>query len=297
MNRHNIRLLAPALALLVGITPAASTYAQPTPLEVLEVRTDGFPRVVVRLKAADDNAVAQDSVTPDQVHVLENGEVQRSADVLQIRNATTPTSVALAMDISGSMADEDKMAQAQAAAKRFTEQMRPRDQIAVLSFGDEVRVSQRLTRDRKMLGRAIDNLTAGGNTRLHDAVAQSLTQLSIAPSGARAVVLLTDGRDTASQRTLQDNLDQAVAVGVPVYAIGLGSDLEPDVLERLAASTGGRYYQAPTGDDLTQAFRLISRQLTSQYEVSWVSTSRPVRVRKWQSRSASNGQINSRRRQ
>src|SRR5215207_4650390 len=137
MNRHNIRLLAPALARLVGITPAASTYAQPTPLAVREVRTDGFPRVAVRLKAADDNAVAQDSVTPDRVHVLENGEAQRSADVLQIRNATTPTSVALAMDISGSMADEDKMAQAQAAAKRFTEQMRPRDQIAVLSFGDE----------------------------------------------------------------------------------------------------------------------------------------------------------------
>ena len=174
------------------------------------------------------------------------------------------------------MADEEKLVQAQGAAKLFLEQMRPRDQIAVLSFADEVDVPQKLTRDRKLLSRAIDRFAANGNTRLYDGLAQSLTQLSLAPGGPRAVVLLTDGRDTASMRSVEDNIAQAVSSGVPVYTIGLGSDVDTDILQKIATSTGGRFFQAPTGQDLALVFRRISGQLTSQYEVSWISTSHGV---------------------
>jgi tight adherence protein C len=193
---------------------------------------------------------------------------------MQMRNPATPISVALAVDSSGSMADDHKLTQAQAAAKQFAQQMRPRDRIALLSFADDVNVPQPLTPDRALLARAIDKLAAGGNTRLYDGVAQGVTQLSLAPEGARALVVLTDGLDTASQRTLQDDVAQAVRTAVPVYAIGLGSDADTEVLQQLAASSGGRYYRAPTGQDLMQVFRLISGQLTSQFEVSWLSRSR-----------------------
>jgi tight adherence protein C len=276
MTWTRLRFVLLSLAACTATVPVATLHAEGSPLEVVELRTDGFPRVVARLKATQDDESAVDSVSPDRLRVIENGEPQPSAEILQIRNPAVPTSVALAVDVSGSMADEDKLTQARSAASGFLQQMRPKDQIALVSFSDEVIVPQALTRDRNLLARAVDNLQAGGNTRLYDAVAQGLTQLSLSPSGARALIVLTDGNDTASERSVDDDVAQAVRMAVPVYAIGLGSDADTAVLQRLATTTGGRYYFAPTGRDLTEVFRRITRQLTSQYEVSWVSTTHPV---------------------
>ena len=71
------------------------------------------------------------------LRVIENGQPQPSAQLVQLRNPNVPVSVALALDVSGSMADEDKLPQARQAALRFIQQMRSRDQIAlVLNHGD-----------------------------------------------------------------------------------------------------------------------------------------------------------------
>jgi tight adherence protein C len=177
------------------------------------------------------------------------------------------------MDVSGSMSDENKLVAAQAAAKAFSAQIRPIDKVALVSFADQVNVPQPLTSDRQLLTRSIDQLTPGGNTSLYDAVAQGLTQLSLSPSGSRALVVLTDGNDTASERQLSDDVAQAIQLAVPIYAIGLGSDADTQVLQQFATETGGHYYSAPTSRDLTDAFRLISHQLGAEYQVSWISNS------------------------
>src|SRR5215472_10871090 len=267
--------LTTALALIACVVTAAPASADDSRLEVLEVRADAFPRISVRFNALGADGLPLDGLMSEQVQVLEEGQVQSSAEVRALRNPTTPTSVMLAIDVSGSMADDNKLGQAQAAAKSFLDQMRRRDKIGVLSFGNEVTVPQMLSNDRKRLTGAIDALVTDGNTHLYDGLAQSLTQLSIASPGARAVVLLTDGWDTGSERGMDDVVRQAARMGTPVYTIGLGADVDSEVLQRIAHDTGGRYYTAPTGQELTQVFRLISRQLTSQYEVTWHS-SRPA---------------------
>ena len=258
-------------AVIVGLASVSPVLAADSGLEVRDVRAENFPRIAVRLSATEGDGLPLDGVTTDQLLVTEDGLPQPSAELVQLRNPQIPVSVALAMDISGSMADADKIAQAQAAAKNFVSQIRTRDRVALVAFNDEVTVPQSLTSDRRLLGRGIDGLQVGGNTRLYDALAQSVSQLALAPGGSRAVVVLTDGADTGSSWTLDDALAQAVRDGIPMYTIGLGPDVQSEILQRLAASTGGRYYEAPTGQDLAQAFRLVSRQLTSQYEVSWVS--------------------------
>jgi tight adherence protein C len=267
--------LTTALASIACVVTAAPASADDSRIEVLEVRADAFPRISVRFNALGADGLPLDGLTAEQVQVLEEGQVQSSAEVRALRNPTTPTSVMLAIDVSGSMADDNKLGQAQAAAKSFLDQMRRRDKIGVLSFGTEVKVPQMLSNDRKRLTGAIDGLVTDGNTRLYDGLAQSLTQLAIASPGARAVVLLTDGRDTGSERGIDDVVRQAARMGAPVYTIGLGTDVDSEVLRRIAHDTGGRYYAAPTGQELTQVFRLISHQLTSQYEVTWHS-SRPA---------------------
>src|SRR5689334_16648459 len=96
---------AALLTLFLALAPFTVAQAQSAPLDVQEIRTDSFPRVVVRLREAPD---AQSDWRLDQLSVLENGQLQPTADARQLRNPAVPTSVALAIDVSGSMADEGK---------------------------------------------------------------------------------------------------------------------------------------------------------------------------------------------
>ena len=264
------RLLAALGVALIVPTVAYADSSQS--LEVLETRADAFPHVATRLRLTADDPTMD--LSQANLRVVENGHPQPSAQLVQLRNPNVPASVALAVDVAGSMADEDKMPLAKQAALRFIQQMRPIDQIALISFGDEVSVPQSLTHDRNLLANAINKLSPTGNSSLYEGMAQSLTQLSLAPNSTKALIVVTDGLDTQSIRTFDDVIAQANRMAVPVYTIGLGSDADGTTLQQLATRTGGRYYQAPASDDLNQAFRLISRQLNSQFEVSWTSTAR-----------------------
>jgi tight adherence protein C len=253
----------------MALLPLASAHAQSVPLDIQEVRTDAFPRVVVRLREAPDTALAP--LDPSHLTVLENGQPQASAEIRQLRNPAIPTSVALAIDTSASMADNGKFAAAKAAAKAFVAQLRPIDKVVLITFADGVDVPQFLTGDHALVNKAIDNLTVGGKASQYDGVAQGLTQLSLSPAGSRALVVLTDGHDTTSERTVSDDISQAVALAVPIYAIGLGDDADTKVLTQFASESGGHYYQAPNASDLSNAFGLISQQLAAEYQVSWLS--------------------------
>jgi uncharacterized protein YegL len=181
--------------------------------------------------------------------------------------------VILALDVSGSMADQARLTYAREAAKRFLGQLRPGDRAAIVSFANDVHVNQPFTSDRALLTRAIDRLTAGGETALYDALSQSVTRVAqvAVPDARRAVVLLTDGEDTKSRTSVGDAITAATRSDVPVYTIGLGSESGAQVLQQIAADTGGRYYHAPAAQDLSTAFRLISRQIGSRYELFWES--------------------------
>src|SRR5215831_6685604 len=253
-----MKLLALIPTFILALTPLVA-HAQSVPLDIQEVRTDAFPRVVVRLREAPDTAIAP--LDPSKLTILENGQPQASAEIRQLRNPLIPTSVALVIDTSATMADNGKFVAEKAAAKSFIAQLRPIDKIVLITFADGVDVPQFLTGDHQLVNKAIDNLTVGGKASQYDGVAQGLTQLSLSPAGSRALVVLTDGHDTTSERTVSDDISQAVALAVPIYAIGLGDDADTKVLTQFASESGGHYYQAPNASDLSNAFGLISQQL------------------------------------
>src|SRR5258708_26463529 len=126
MSCKTFIFLAPAMVLFfIGIVPPIPIYAAGAQPGAVEVRSDAFPRVIVRLEETGGGALPLDGLTPDRLHVTENGQSQPSATVTQVRNLSVSTSVALALDVSGSMADADKLKQAQTAAEHFIQQMPP----------------------------------------------------------------------------------------------------------------------------------------------------------------------------
>jgi hypothetical protein len=100
--------------------------------------------------------------------------------------------------------------------------------VPLTARGDEVRA-------------ALAGLRLSGNrTALHDALFDAGRQIAAAAGRRRAIVLLTDGRDTDSALEIEDGLRLANDAGIPVFAVGVGRAHER-VLRRIAKLTGGEY--------------------------------------------------------
>jgi Ca-activated chloride channel family protein len=177
-----------------------------------------------------------------------------------------PTNVYLVVDTSGSM-EGSKLQLTQNALKSFLEQIRgSRDRVGIVEFGNELKsYTQLATLDdaaRQQLNRQIDRMTAEGGTALNDAVFAAATALQQEnqADAINAVVVMTDGLENQSQRSLRDlrNL-LAGTPGLPivVFTIGFGQDADTATLEEMARIGGGQYRRASEAD-LDELYRIIS---------------------------------------
>jgi VWFA-related protein len=148
-----------------------------------------------------------------------------------------PLRVALALDTSGSM--ESKMGQVEAALKHFIDLLEPADEILVITFNDQVHVVQDFTSDRDLLGSVLDRMEAGGGTALYDAAFTAIQRVAKGPAESKAVVLVTDGVDTASSTSFAALLELARRSEVPVFSIGLDSGSQLRDLSRMPSRPGG----------------------------------------------------------
>ena len=94
----------------------------------------------------------------------------------------------------------------------------------------------------------------------------------------RAIILLTDGRDTNSRATRDEAIDVALANETVIYVIGIGDNrdggVQTDTLGKVAERTGGRAYFPKKEVDLKAAFASIEQELRAQYLVAYSSTNK-----------------------
>ena len=177
-----------------------------------------------------------------------------------------PTNVYLVVDTSGSM-EGSKLRSTQSALKSFLEQIRgSRDRVGIVEFGSELKsYTQLATLDdaaRQQLNRQIDRMNADGGTALNDAVYAATTALQQEnqADAINAVVVMTDGLENQSQRSLRDL--RSLLAGTPelpivVFTIGFGEDADTATLEEMARIGGGQYRRASEAD-LDELYRIIS---------------------------------------
>ena len=151
----------------------------------------------------------------------------------------TPLSVVLTLDTSGSM--KKRLADAQAAAKSFLQTLQPQDKFNLIRFSRDIKTIYPLGGDRGAAETAIDSTTARGDTALWDALYTSVESLREV-AGRKAIVLLSDGVDDdgsgrpLSKHTVTDVLALAKQVNTPIYAIGLGTELDEVNLRKSRSS-------------------------------------------------------------
>ena len=145
-----------------------------------------------------------------------------------------PISLVLMIDTSASM--EENLATAQAAAIKFAKTLRPQDLAQIVQFNDRATTLQPFTNDLAALEAAIKKTEASGPTALHNALYIALKDLTKDKKAAelrrRAIVLLSDGEDTASLVSDEQVLELAKKSEINIYAISL----RPRSRERPAAT-------------------------------------------------------------
>jgi len=223
---------------------------------------------------SDRSARLVPGLTVEDFAVREDGRPQKITKFELVENL--PLTLGLVLDTSGSMASS--LGEAQRAAVGFLEAvMTPRDQAFALTFSDKPLLVMPRTSDVGAVEEALEDLKAYGWTSLHDAVVHSLYYFR-GTRGRRAMVLLSDGEDTASSIPWRDALEYARRSGVAVYSIGLA--LRPfgfpdvrDRLKTLSEETGGRAFFIDKAEDLHAVYEEIERELRSQYLLAYASDS------------------------
>lgn len=169
------------------------------------------------------------------------------------RETKKPVDVTVVVDVSGSMAGE-KINAARASLMQFVDLLDDRDRLQIVLFNNEVRTMaplSRLSEKRDDIRRRVAGITEGGGTALYDAINFAFDDLraNADPKHIRAIVVLSDGQDTASQGINLESLLVKIGVtqeeggaSIKVFTIAFGDDADPAVLKRIAEATGARSY-------------------------------------------------------
>jgi VWFA-related protein len=129
------------------------------------------------------------------------------------------------------------------------------------------------------VSRALESIRPFGGTAAYDAVIESLPLIARRTRQRAAVVLISDGADTASDATLRDVRSALLRSDAFVYAIAIDSPdrraintrVNVDALREITGESGGRTEVVQTSAELTEATARIAEELNSQYVLGYTS--------------------------
>lgn len=261
-----------------GATPRPLTFG--TGIEVINLNvsvTDARNRYVTDLKKPD-------------FAVFEDGVKQ---DLSLFTQENLPISLSLLIDGSASM--DEKLPFAQQAATRFVRTLRPQDNAQLIQFNDRITTLQDFTAEHDLLEKAVRRTTAAGPTALHNALYVALKELSRLKKQGElrrlAIVLLTDGEDTASLIRDEQVIELAKKTEINIYCISIRENRPQDrdrlsfsqavhLLTVLARETGGQVHFPNSPSELETTYDRIAEELRTQYSIGYVSNN-PRRDGKW----------------
>ena len=179
-----------------------------------------------------------------------------------------PANVLVVFDVSTSMGSEGKLEQAVAGLQGFFREASDRDRVGLTTFSTEITPLVPLApmrTNRERLRKAAAGLVPILDTSVRDAAVEGVraVEADLDPDAINAVVLLTDGEDTASSRTFAQAVRELEPQGrkesgqVRVFTIAYGREPNKRELAKFAAVTGGRAYEAGQ-DEIASVYREIS---------------------------------------
>jgi Ca-activated chloride channel family protein len=232
--------------------------------------------ILVPVIARSPVGYAQDLVAEDfQLKVDGRSIAFESFEV----GATAPVSIMFLQDLSGSMANADKLRLSRLTIDLLLAEARAGDQFALATFADgSLTLEIPFSEDPDLIDKAMALWRPYGVTGLHDAVSGLPELTRNRQSAKRAAILITDGADNASELSPTEARRKVRQAELPVYVLGLSTG-SPDILDRdgmklhryadvlnlLAHLTGGQYFWVSSSGEAVGAARTIASDLRHQY--------------------------------
>lgn len=243
--------------------------------DVVRVNSD---LVLLNITVVDENGKFVHGLKRSDFKVFEDGKEQT---IISFGDEVTPFAAAVLLDASGSM--EERLTMARGAAVRFLDGLRSDDSASVYRFDTKVEQLQEFSSSRDLPPLAFE-IRAKGMTVLNDAILRAANDLALRTEKRRAIVVLSDGADTASKASEGKALDRALAAGATIYAVDMSATPErgpasrdaqaTGALKNFSSKSGGRYVGTPGGPSMREAFASIAEELGNQYTIAYRPTNR-----------------------
>jgi Ca-activated chloride channel family protein len=226
---------------------------------------DGTGRLVTTL-GKDDFTVEEDGVPQP---------------ITQFTKERVPVSLSLTLDISDSMRGQ-RIVDARAALAKFLDSLLAvEDEASLLGFNHATRMYGPWTTDRADLRTKLEAIRPSGGTALYDAIDAALPQFESRQHPRAAILLVSDGADTASDLTPTELKQKLVRSDVFLYAIGIDSidarnstRINPFTLNELTSQGGGYTEIIRSTEELGPATERIAEELNHQYMIGYTPTTR-----------------------
>jgi Ca-activated chloride channel family protein len=278
-------ILAALISAAVGLeVPAASD--QPTfkaavdMVPISAIVRDGRGRLVTTLNAGD-------------FEVLDKGERRSILDFQT--DDTSPITLAVLVDVSGSMRVGPKMAYAREVLRQVQAGLRRGiDEVGLFTFDSTLKEQQPFTTEPGSLTAALESTLPFGTTSLYDAIAETARRVERHGAQRRAVLVITDGEDTSSALDAPQVSGLASSIDVPVYVVAAVPAIDQPInavrseqssadLRELATWTGGDLVWVSTDAEAVLRSQQILSELRHQYLIAIESAPRgewrPIDVR------------------
>jgi VWFA-related protein len=258
-----------------------SGRAQEPPSQVPLTFRSTVDLVTIQASVRDARGRVVSGLTTPDFEVRDNGQVR---PILSLRSdRQSPLSLAILVDMSGSMQISSKIAMARQAYDSVLSQLHQGDEVAVFTFDASLHERHGFTRDLATLKDALSEFEPFGTTSLYDATAASARRLAVRSATNKAIIVLTDGIDTSSTMTARDVSGLSSSIDVPVFVVATVPSLDHRVmleaserstpsdaadLRDLAEWTGGQLVFASTFVETVVAASSLIDGLRQQYVIA-----------------------------
>lgn len=245
--------------------------------------------VQVTVSVTDANGRLITGLAQADFQIFEDGVEQT---ITQFTDKRVPVSLGMLLDASDSMRGQ-AVADARDAFDRFVGALLlGEDEVFVATFNHRPRLVAKWTMPPTSLRGSLEDLKPSGGTAIYDALADTARLFEQRVNLRAAMIVVSDGADTASDRSLLQTIEVIRRNDAFVYAIAIDAPdgrestrVNPDALRDITGLTGGYTEVVKSAADLGPATERIADELNKQYTIGYSSTKppdgswRPLRVR------------------
>jgi Ca-activated chloride channel homolog len=248
----------------------------PTPPYVISLRVE---LIVLNVTVLNKNGGFVSDLDKSKFQIYED---HRPQEIKVFQHGDVPVTVGLVIDSSRSM--RSKRSEVIAAAMAFVELLNPQDEVFIVNFNEhpklELPPGKLFSNEQGELRSALNQSVPDGQTALYDALALAFNHLNKGRHEKKALLIVSDGGDNASQYRFNQVLDMARRSKATLYTVALASPEDRDqnfkVLKRLSYISGGEFFSPSSVLEVATLCRRVAHDIRNQYTLGY-NSSNPAR--------------------